>query len=823
MASLERDQVSESVGPESHTAAQSQGRTKAKGLTRLDAVRGLEYFMDSTKTWVPAIYHEDIRAKLIMEASQKGAYVHPRKSGLGGTDITAFLPEQKSWGGKRDDWPAILFVLDIKKAPRPTPALPMKVPLWYREGKVVLDRSGNPMRDFPTTIPATCSSVMEDWLLVAILHTDTRIQIGDIHGRMPNEVALAENEGTIPLFGANTLSMRMTRFRLEAGLLPREQRCGSGTLKEGYKNVLGERCFTENSTRSFGRKLSQQEISILKQHNKDKFGLKAKNKNQSFHAEESSNIETKTDIMMGGRTTGVLAAVNNHQETNAEFLRRMFPNLYRAVDGASTHRKDSDAGLGISLDGQLDSIEEPFETDAGFVATTYHEQYPTKETGMGDGTPKTQLGNFGTGPSPSQNNHSSSLERTLETHAEFIARVFPTPIPNLETGVSDITMSPWNGVTSQDRRERRAHRGVTTHYSSTSETAAHGHGYPIQGARLGSYEMRPPLIPVPTTPRQNDGEAFANTNPLIHQNHFAYSTDPGDSTTEIPPNNRKRSAPDTTSRDSATETPSKRQKRSAPNTNPSASAIKTRSKRQSRSSSSANPGASATRTRSIHQTRLNPDFDFFAPDSNMVNPVEGTQSDHQSHFTSYAIPGMSADGIQSHVTPNTNQCPQFMWQPVYPDPAEIDQLYPGPWNLGPYGLNKTAQSATLEPHYMQSFTTPSPVGAELQNGVILAGEDELGQFPSPPSQPTMLAEDFLRFTHEMALDPAMAEVMGLTERSSILPGLSAVDAYPPVIADLGGFEPTAPGANNHGLPLFGPDGYPLFEAIEANTKWDFLE
>lgn len=179
----------------------------------------------------------------------------------------------------------MLFTLDIKK----TPKNPSKVPLWYRNGMVVLDRNSNPMRDLPALLPATCSSAMEEWLLVAIFHSDRRVQINDVYARMPSEVVLPNEQGTTSLFTTNTLSMRMTRFRLEAGLLPREQRCGSDAIVEGYKQILGERCFLENSTRSFGRNLKPEEIKKVKRANKGKYSQKSRTK----HLKSETGTPTK--------------------------------------------------------------------------------------------------------------------------------------------------------------------------------------------------------------------------------------------------------------------------------------------------------------------------------------------------------------------------------------------------------------------------------------------------------------------------------------------------------------------------------------------------
>jgi len=75
----------------------------------------------------------------------------------------------------------------------------------------------------------------------------------------------------------NSLSMRMTRFRLQAGLLSREVRSGSEAIEAGYKCILRERCFQENSTPSFGRFLTSAEIKKIQAANKGHFSQKSKN------------------------------------------------------------------------------------------------------------------------------------------------------------------------------------------------------------------------------------------------------------------------------------------------------------------------------------------------------------------------------------------------------------------------------------------------------------------------------------------------------------------------------------------------------------------
>jgi len=258
---------------------EARNRRKPKGQVRFNVAGELEHYLESTETWEAAMYHQDIRAELIEEASRHGAYDHPRDRGLGDTDITSFIPLQKSWGEKREHWPDVLFTLDVKKVRKNT-NLP-KAPLWYRKGRLVLDQDDNPMRYFPDTLPATCSSQIKEWLLVAICHSDFRIRIDDIRARMPKEFTV-DKRGTIKLFGTNTISMRMSRFRLQAALMPREMRSGSKVVEEELKKIIGQQCIDENSTRPFGRLLTEAEMKQVRQPNKGKFSQKSRSKKGSI-------------------------------------------------------------------------------------------------------------------------------------------------------------------------------------------------------------------------------------------------------------------------------------------------------------------------------------------------------------------------------------------------------------------------------------------------------------------------------------------------------------------------------------------------------------
>ncbi|MCJ1243998.1 hypothetical protein MMC30_001195 [Trapelia coarctata] len=190
---------------------------RPKGQVRYTANGSIEHLLEYERKWVPAVYHNDIRAELIGEAAIYGQYGYPRNRGRGPTDETSFLPAHKTWGPAQKDWPAAMFHAGSERNPEPVG--PKAIPLWYRGGRLLLDDDNDPLRFLPHTIPATCSSEMESWELQAIYNSDPRIVLADIRARMPKTITQADGSEK-PLFKLNAISMRMTRFRIRAGLSP---------------------------------------------------------------------------------------------------------------------------------------------------------------------------------------------------------------------------------------------------------------------------------------------------------------------------------------------------------------------------------------------------------------------------------------------------------------------------------------------------------------------------------------------------------------------------------------------------------------------------
>lgn len=247
---------------------------KAKGLVRTGSNGLLEHSSDEAKTWVAAVYHNDLRVELIQEAAQFGQYDHARNRGAGPTDITSFLASQKSWGPERKHWPDVLFQIEVNK----NTGLPKTVPHWHRNGRLVIDHDNHPMRDFLGLLPATLSSEAEGWLLETFTRTDPRVQIKDLRGRMPKEIVITDKNGvagniqqTKPLFTPRTITQRTLRFRGHAGLKARDVRGGSDVINKGLDALIPAEALKTNNTKELGRLLTSEEIEAFKKPNEGKY------------------------------------------------------------------------------------------------------------------------------------------------------------------------------------------------------------------------------------------------------------------------------------------------------------------------------------------------------------------------------------------------------------------------------------------------------------------------------------------------------------------------------------------------------------------------
>lgn len=241
-------------GSESDSPPPQRGNKKKKGCIRGDDWN-LQY-LDGNK-WVPAIYHHNIRAFLINQASKNGRYTYPRERGPDHDDVTSFLESQKNWGPLRDEnWAEILYVFQKEKH-HMDPTYEPKY--WKFNGKLVISgHDRQPMLQF-RDLPDTLSSALHGRDMEAIKRTDPRIQQRDFMARMPPRHTTPAGTRR-PVQTPSSIGMRMTRFRQQHGMLSWTGRDGSRTIR----SALWERLPPENQQANSIRGL--QPLTIHEQH-----------------------------------------------------------------------------------------------------------------------------------------------------------------------------------------------------------------------------------------------------------------------------------------------------------------------------------------------------------------------------------------------------------------------------------------------------------------------------------------------------------------------------------------------------------------------------
>ena len=167
------------------------------------------------------------------------------------SDCTAFYAPHQTWGPQRENRPDILFqyLHTGHKGPRREPSV-----LYWR-GYVILAEDMYPLLEWG--IPTTFSSEEKGWYLEALHRANTLLKPYDILQRMPSHSW--KGSGL-----TNTLAMRRARFRLQTGMRAWSNRSKATETMRAMDNVVGPRCLRENSTRSLGRDLNQEEIASIR-------------------------------------------------------------------------------------------------------------------------------------------------------------------------------------------------------------------------------------------------------------------------------------------------------------------------------------------------------------------------------------------------------------------------------------------------------------------------------------------------------------------------------------------------------------------------------
>ncbi|KAI4237969.1 MAG: hypothetical protein LQ349_001430 [Xanthoria aureola] len=211
----------------------------------------------SPRNWVPAVYHNDIRAELVAQAPPQLYDHQPAAGSQGQLDVTTYYEAHRAWGFKiRSHRPDVCFEWLGRESSI------IENPGYMRHGDlIVLDPFTNlPIQDLP--MPSCISSRVEGGRMEAMvrLHGHEVITKVAIRARMP----VVEGKNTSSLLGI--LATRMERFRDEAGLPTTNPRPGSAGKKNALVQCIPvavmEQILVANSTRMF-RDLNHHERAFM--------------------------------------------------------------------------------------------------------------------------------------------------------------------------------------------------------------------------------------------------------------------------------------------------------------------------------------------------------------------------------------------------------------------------------------------------------------------------------------------------------------------------------------------------------------------------------
>ncbi|KAL8926113.1 MAG: hypothetical protein Q9172_001900 [Xanthocarpia lactea] len=245
------------------------GRHKRAQSTEIrDTASGLEYLIYAD-TWIPAVYHNDIRRRLIHEAAQNGTYQFQWGRGRQVDDVTAYMKEYRTWGPERVNRPKILFQYyppDVASHPNYDPED------WYDGERIVLGPDNRPVRRW-RHLPATISSRITGQEMEALLRLDRRSSMADLIARMPKIYQRANRvSATKPSFQPIYFRNKQRQARLEmccrswAMHQPKASKIDKGLEKyllEHFKQFK-----TTNSVENF-HDLSKKEQRIVREYGCD--------------------------------------------------------------------------------------------------------------------------------------------------------------------------------------------------------------------------------------------------------------------------------------------------------------------------------------------------------------------------------------------------------------------------------------------------------------------------------------------------------------------------------------------------------------------------
>ncbi|KAL9024740.1 MAG: hypothetical protein Q9196_006289 [Gyalolechia fulgens] len=234
-----------------------------KGVVRKTASGGVEVLHHGE--WIAAVYHHEIRGKLLQMTDRNGKYDVEPARGAHKLDRTAFKKDQQHWEfGERNSRPELLFVWDD-----PGDRADDDPELWYDGGRMVLSVANRPLRKF-SEIPLTLSGQCEGLRLEAFRRLNSNISLYELRARMPittcKRPGLRDKAVELPALGN-----RIARSRLKTVMKAWCMKEGSDVkihrMLEMIPQDIQEEIVRTNSTRCF-RDFTQAEMAYIGEGNK---------------------------------------------------------------------------------------------------------------------------------------------------------------------------------------------------------------------------------------------------------------------------------------------------------------------------------------------------------------------------------------------------------------------------------------------------------------------------------------------------------------------------------------------------------------------------
>ncbi|KAL9628197.1 MAG: hypothetical protein Q9204_006044, partial [Flavoplaca sp. TL-2023a] len=286
-------------------------------------IDGRLYVQSDSGTRTPAVYHSDIRADLVAQASPH-LYTHLPASGVDNLDVTTYYEPHRDWGfDDRKDRPEACF----EWLRRGDPTIQKPDFMKHRDFIVIDHFTDLPIRDLP--MPSCISTEIEGGRMEAMIrmHGHQIITKEAIRARMP-KIPREDARKMI-----NTLGMRVAKFRSVAGLPSSNPKGGSSAKKFALVQCIPiqtmEQILIENSTRSF-RDLNEKETSYIKAATQGSKPEKAGSRETT--SEKRTKLHAKSIKSKGG-----YESVNPKAEPFGEKI----DDDQAAINAAQTRRRSS--------------------------------------------------------------------------------------------------------------------------------------------------------------------------------------------------------------------------------------------------------------------------------------------------------------------------------------------------------------------------------------------------------------------------------------------------------------------------------------------------